>query len=77
MSELKYVHRFLDREVIENAFYFAWNTKAPAEPRESDIAGEVFFDDLPSNIFEQRKRGSELPLQAWLNGPFAKYIEKI
>lgn len=67
---------FLDREVIENAFTLPGIQKLQPN-RGKAILREVFFDDLPSNIFEQRKRGFELPLQAWLNGPFAKYIENI
>ena len=67
---------FLDRNVIETAFALPGQTKLQRN-RGKAILRDLFREDLPSHIFEERKRGFEMPLQPWLSGPFSAYLEQL
>ena len=38
------------------------------------ILREIFQDDLPDHVLEQKKRGFDLPIKEWLDGPLQQYL---
>ncbi len=67
---------FLDRDVIETAFTLPGSTKLKRGQGKA-ILRELFKDDLPPHIFEERKRGFEMPLQSWIKKSFSHYLNEI
>lgn len=67
---------FLDRAVIETAFSLPGTSKLQRNHGKA-ILRELFQDDLSPHIFEERKRGFEIPLQPWLKGPFQSYLNQV
>lgn len=67
---------FLDRNVIETAFTFPGSQKL-ARNNSKAILRHLFRDDVPHHILEEPKRGFEMPIKAWLKGPFANYVSQV
>ncbi len=67
---------FLDQNVIETAFTLPGAIKLKRGQGKA-ILRSLFKDDVPSHIFNERKRGFEMPLQSWLKGPFSNYLAEI
>ena len=64
---------FLDKNLIELAFSMSGDSKLRLGSGKS-ILRKLFKHDLPQHVFNQKKRGLDLPLQSWLSGPFNGYI---
>jgi asparagine synthase (glutamine-hydrolysing) len=67
---------FLDRNVIETAFALHGQTKLKRGQGKA-ILRDLFCDDVPSHVFNERKRGFEMPLKTWLHGPFQPYLDGV
>jgi asparagine synthase (glutamine-hydrolysing) len=39
------------------------------------ILRRVFSDLLPESVFQRRKKGFEIPLEAWLRGPLNEFTQ--
>lgn len=67
---------FLDQDVIETAFTLNGGLKLRRNNGKA-ILRSLFRDDIPHHIFDERKRGFEMPLKTWLIGPFAGYLDTV
>ena len=66
----------LDHNVIETAFCLDGRQKLQRNNGKA-ILRKMFRDELPQHIFNEPKRGFEMPLKSWLAGPFAHYLDVV
>jgi len=62
--------------VIETAFCLDGRQKLQRNNGKA-ILRKMFRDELPQHIFNEPKRGFEMPLKSWLAGPFAHYLDVV
>ena len=66
---------FLDQSVVANAFSFEGKEKLTMNEGKT-ILRKMFRDDLPAHVFKERKRGFDLPIKEWLDGPLQAHLVK-
>ena len=64
---------FLDQTVIENAFSIPGKKKV-ALSKGKKILRNMFQSDLPAHVLEEKKRGFDLPIKEWLDGPLQAHL---
>ena len=64
---------FLDQSVIADVFSVPGHKKISMKQGKV-ILREIFQDDLPDHVLEQKKRGFDLPVKEWLDGPLQPYL---
>jgi asparagine synthase (glutamine-hydrolysing) len=65
---------FLDQSVIADVFSVPGHKKVGMKQGKM-ILREIFQDDLPDHVLEQKKRGFDLPVKEWLDGPLQQYLQ--
>lgn len=65
---------FLDPDVIRHASQFQAKQLIQSNKQKIPLR-KAFQKDLPKHIFQQRKRGFEVPLESWVNHQFRKDID--
>jgi asparagine synthase (glutamine-hydrolysing) len=64
---------FLDQAVIANAFSLPGKKKVNMV-KGKIILREIFHGDLPAHVLEEKKRGFDLPVREWLEGPLQAHL---
>lgn len=67
---------FLDHRVVEYAHSLSASQRLKMGQGKF-ILQQEFADLLPSDIFSRRKKGFEVPLEAWFNGPLYQQIHDV
>ncbi|MFN8153491.1 MAG: asparagine synthase (glutamine-hydrolyzing) [Bacteroidia bacterium] len=67
---------FLDYTVVDYAFRLPASYKIDAG-HQKKILKDSFGHLLPDEIFARKKQGFEVPLSAWMNGPFKSQIKSL
>ncbi|MEY3398564.1 MAG: hypothetical protein RL220_1158, partial [Bacteroidota bacterium] len=73
-SSLEVRSPFLDYRVVEFANRLPVSSKLSVSEGKI-ILRRVFSDLLPESVFQRRKKGFEIPLEAWLRGPLNEFTQ--
>ena len=67
---------FLDRDVVCSAFALPGPSKLKRNQGKA-ILRDLFGQEIPSHVLSEPKRSFDIPLQAWLKGPFDSYMRGV
>ena len=65
---------FLDHKLVEYVFSLPSKYKIDHNNRKK-ILKDAFKDELPSEVFNRRKHGFEIPLDKWFRGELKSFID--
>lgn len=67
---------FLDKTVVEFAFRLPAEYKIDRKTQKK-ILKDAFIAELPERILNRTKKGFEIPLKAWLDGPLRPVLDEV
>ena len=65
---------FLDHHLVEYVFSLPTNYKIDKNSKKK-ILKDSFIEDLPSNVFNRKKHGFEVPMEKWFQNELKSYLK--
>ena len=65
---------FLDHHLVEYVFSLPTNYKIDKNSKKK-ILKDSFVEDLPSNVFNRKKHGFEVPMEKWFQNELKSYLK--